>query len=121
VEQDDVLVGVVAASELEQALSATGAGAGDRPLADLVRRDPIVAYPEEPLRAVVNRMAQSGRTRMPVIQRGGVVRLAGMISLRDLLRARARSLEDEHHREQVLRLHRLVPARARRLIGARRR
>jgi H+/Cl- antiporter ClcA/CBS domain-containing protein len=116
VEHDDVLVGVVAAGELEQALAATGIGAGDRPLADLVRRDPVVAYPEEPLRAVVYRMAQTGVTRLPVIQRGSPVCLAGMIGLRDLLRARARSLEEEHHREQVLRLHRLVPARARRLI-----
>jgi H+/Cl- antiporter ClcA/CBS domain-containing protein len=121
VEHDDLLVGVVAASELEQALSATGAGAGDRPLADLVRRDPIAAYPEEPLRAVVNRMAQTGVTRMPVVKRGPAICLAGMISLRDLLRARARSLEEEQKRERVLRLHRLVPARARRLIGARRR
>jgi CBS domain-containing protein len=120
VDHEDVLLGVVAASELEQALSTTGAGAGDRPLADLVRRDPVVAYPEEPLRAVVYRMAQSGVTRMPVISRGSPICLAGMIALRDLLRARARSLEEEQNREQVLRLHRLVPARARRLIGVRR-
>jgi CBS domain-containing protein len=121
VDQEDVLVGVVAASELEMALSATDAGAGGRPLADLVRRDPVAAYPDEPLRAVVYRMAQSGVTRMPVIERGSTFELAGMIGLRDLLRARARSLEEEQHREQVLRLHRLVPNRARRLIGAGRR
>ena len=116
VERDDVLVGVVAASELELALAATGSGSGDRPLADLVRRDPVAAYPDEPLRAVVYRMAKTGVTRMPVIQRGFEVELAGMISLRDLLQARMRSLEEEQNREQVLRLHRLVPARARRLI-----
>jgi H+/Cl- antiporter ClcA len=121
VEPDDVLVGVVAAGELEMALSETSAGAGDRPLADLVRRSPVAAYPDEPLRAVVYRMAQTGVTRMPVIERGADFALAGMIGLRDLLRARARSLEEEQSREQVLRLHRLVPARARRLIGARRR
>jgi len=64
----------------------------------------------------VYRMAKTGVTRMPVIQRGFEVDLAGMISLRDLLQARMRSLEEEQNREQVLRLHRLVPARARRLI-----
>jgi H+/Cl- antiporter ClcA len=121
VEDDDVLVGVVAASELELALTETGAGAGDRPLADLVRREPVVAYPDEPLRAVVYRMAQSGVTRMPVVKRGSASELGGMIGLRDLLKARARSLEEEQHREQVLRLHRLVPARARRLISVHRR
>ncbi|MBV9578840.1 MAG: chloride channel protein [Chloroflexi bacterium] len=116
VEHDDVLAGVVAASELEMALAETGSGAGERPLADLVRRDPVAAYPDEPLRAVVYRMAKTGVTRMPVIRRGGEVELAGMIGLRDLLQARVRSLEEEQKREQVLRLHRLVPARARRLI-----
>jgi CBS domain-containing protein len=119
VERDDVLVGVVAAGELELALSETGAGAGERPLAELVRRDPVVADPDEPLRAVVYRMAQTGVTRMPVVERGSPLALAGMIGLRDLLRARVRNLEEEQHREQVLRLHRLVPARARRLIGVR--
>ncbi len=121
VEHDAVLAGVVAASELELALSSTDAGSGDRPLADLVRREPVAAYPDEPLRAVVYRMAKTGVTRMPVMQRGSPATLAGMIGLRDLLRARARNLEEEQHREQVLRLHRLVPARARRLIRARRR
>jgi len=58
VEHDDVLVGVIAASELELALSETSAGAGDRPLADLVRRSPVAAYPDEPLRAVVYRSAR---------------------------------------------------------------
>ena len=121
VEHDAVLAGVVTASELELALSSTDAGSGDRPLADLVRREPVAAYPDEPLRAVVYRMAKTGVTRMPVMQRGSPATLAGMIGLRDLLRARARNLEEEQHREQVLRLHRLVPARARRLIRARRR
>ncbi len=118
---DDQLVGVVAASELELALAETGAGAGDRPLADLVRREPIAAYPDEPLRAVVYRMAQTGVTRVPVVNRGPRSELAGMLGLSDLLKARVRSLEEEQSRERVLRLHRLVPARARRMISARRR
>ncbi len=112
VDHSDCLVGVVAASELEEALAATVNGVSDRRLDDLVRTSPGVAYPDEPLRAIVYRMAETGVTRMPVVE-SDERRLAGMIALRDLLRARVRSLQEESEREQVLRLRRLVPARAR--------
>jgi CBS domain containing-hemolysin-like protein len=48
-------------------------------------------------------MAETGFTRMPVIQRDSE-ELAGMISLRDLLLARVRNLNEERHRERVLEL-----------------
>ncbi|MBV9897024.1 MAG: chloride channel protein [Chloroflexi bacterium] len=122
VDGSDELIGVIAASELEVALESVQNGAAARPLADLVRMDPVIAHPDEPLRAVVYRMAESGVTRMPVIERDeDGARLAGMIALRDLLRARVRSLEEEQNREQVLRLHRLVPASARNLLSVSRR
>ena len=131
VDHEDSLVGVIAASELEVAVAAARSpdgsmsdgfrdGSPESPLTELLRKDPVIAYPDEPLRAIVYRMAESGVTRMPVIERGSG-RLVGMIALRDLLRARVRSLQEEQDREQVLRLHRLVPARARRLVIGRHR
>jgi CBS domain-containing protein len=77
----------------------------DRPAASLgeVLREPVVAYPDEPLRAVVFRMAESGFTRLPVVDSNSR-QLAGMISLHDLLMARVRNLNEERHRERVLRL-----------------
>ena len=66
-------------------------------------REPVVAHPEEPLRAVVFRMAETGLTRLPVIDStDGTLR--GMISLHDLLLARVRNLYEERQRERVLRL-----------------
>jgi len=76
-----------------------------------VHTHPIVAYPDEPLRAVIDRMAETSFTRLPVVERNDSQKLAGMISLHDLLKARARSLEEEHHRERVLRLHLKFPSR----------
>jgi CBS-domain-containing membrane protein len=67
-----------------------------------VLRKPVVAHPDEPLRAVVMRMAETGFTRLPVIETRG--KLAGMVSLHDLLTARVRNLNEERHRERVLRL-----------------
>jgi CBS-domain-containing membrane protein len=62
---------------------------------------PVVAYPDEPLRAVVHRMASTGLTRFPVVERGGTRRLVGMISLSDLLAGRTRTLDAEQRRERV--------------------
>ena len=68
-----------------------------------VLREPVVAYPDEPLRLVVYRMAETGLTRLPVVDRD-TGQMAGMISLHDLLMARVRNLNEERHRERVLRL-----------------
>lgn len=77
----------------------------------LLHTRPVVAYPDEPLRAVVYRMAETGYTRLPVVERDDPGKLVGMISLNDLLKARVRTLEEERHRERVLRLRLLLPAR----------
>jgi len=77
--------------------AATDASLGD------VLRDPVVAHPDEPLRAVVFRMAETGLTRFPVVD-SGTGQLAGMISLHDLLLARVRNLNEERQRERVLQL-----------------
>lgn len=82
-------------------------------LLDMLRTNPIVAYPDEPLRVVVYRMAETGYTRFPVVDRTDPGKLMGMISLNDLLKARARNLEEERHRERVLHLRLLVPRRHR--------
>jgi len=96
VDGDRRLKGVVTRSELRKltALNDASVSLGD------VLRQPVVASPDEPLRAVVFRMAETGFTRMPVVEDG---RLAGMVSLYDLLMARVRNLHEERTREQVLR------------------
>jgi CBS domain-containing protein len=73
-------------------------------LTSAIERDPVVAYPDEPLRVVVYRMAETGRTRMPVVDSRESRKLLGMVSLSDLLKARTRNLEEERTRERVLRL-----------------
>ena len=77
-------------------------------LAEAMKTKMTTAFPDEPLRLVVYRMAETGLTRMPVVERDNPSKLVGMIFLTDLLRARTRNLEEERHRERVLRL-RLFP------------
>jgi CIC family chloride channel protein len=99
VDREKCLHGVITRRKLRELIAseATSDALGD------VLREPVVAYPDEPLRVVVHRMAESGLTRFPVVEREGG-RLAGMVSLEDLLLARARNLDEERERERVLRL-----------------
>jgi chloride channel protein, CIC family len=99
VDREGRLKGVVTRKELH---ALTESRAGRVSLGDVLRA-PVVAYPEEPLRVVVFRMAESGLTRLPVVEEGSG-KIAGMISLHDLLVARVRNLNEERHRERVLQL-----------------
>jgi CBS domain-containing protein len=92
------LLGVITRNRLQRAVSDTAEQT--RPLPELAS-EPVVAEAGEPLRVVVHRMAETGLTRMPVVDGD---RFVGMVSLNDLLRARTRSLEEERRRERVLRL-----------------
>jgi H+/Cl- antiporter ClcA/CBS domain-containing protein len=74
----------------------------------LVNRTPVVAFPDEPLRSVVYRMAEHGLTRLPVVERENPSRLVGLVSLRDMLQARFRTLREERHRERTLRIRQLL-------------
>jgi len=91
------LKGVLTRNELNKFV----AGGSSAPV-ETVARKAVAAYGDEPLRSVVMRMAETGITRMPVLDDSG--KLHGMVSLRDLLRARVRNLEEERRRERILRL-----------------
>jgi CBS domain-containing protein len=74
------------------------------PMFDVARKNPVVAVADEPLRTVVDRMAETGCTRMPVVDSCEDLRIVGMVSLEDLLHARAHNLTEERSRERVLRI-----------------
>jgi hypothetical protein len=74
----------------------------DDMLALLDQPGAVTAYPDEPLRVVVYRMAENGLTRLPVVERGDASSLVGTLTLQDLLRARTRHLEEERDRSRVL-------------------
>jgi CBS domain-containing protein len=101
---EEHMIGVVARSDLERWAREQSPDNGCAPLTDILRSQPITAYPDEPLRVVANRMAERGLTQLPVVVRGEPARLAGLLSLEDLQTARLRGLEEEGRRERVLRL-----------------
>ncbi|MGN6672806.1 MAG: CBS domain-containing protein, partial [Thermomicrobiales bacterium] len=105
------MIGVVTRQDLRDLLAHPDVQSDGTPLATLIRKQPVVAYPDEPLRVVVFRMAETGLTRFPVVERDDPRQLLGIVSLNDLLRARERNLEEERHRERVLRLRFFQPLR----------
>ncbi|MGH2458331.1 MAG: CBS domain-containing protein [Chloroflexota bacterium] len=106
---------MVTRHDLQDLLQDHPADDGAQRLADVVSRNPVVAYPDQLLRAVMDRMAETGLTRFPVVDREDPRKLLGMIALTDILKARMRSIDGERHREQVLRLHILFPLRGQRV------
>src|SRR6266550_3844894 len=101
VDSEQRLLGVVARSHLEHSIQTAP---GSMRISDIAQSMPVVAHPDEPLRAIVHRMASTGLTRFPVVERGPDRKLVGMIGLSDLLAGRTRTLDAEHRRETVFSL-----------------
>jgi len=95
-DRENHLVGVLSRKDLAKMSIPRGL------VSDIAVRNAVTAEPTEPLRAVVYRMAESGFTELPVIDKEE--HLVGLVSLPDLLYARSRSLDEERARERVLRV-----------------
>lgn len=109
IDDNRMLVGVFTRADLTKIMAnIEPAEAGRIHLRDVIGKEPVVAYTDEPLRFVVNRMATTTLTRFPVVKRGAEPELLGMVAIDDLLKARELSLEEEQRRERVLRLR--IPA-----------
>jgi H+/Cl- antiporter ClcA/CBS domain-containing protein len=100
------LAGAVTRRDLERV---AGGGAPAAALAEVLRTNLVTAHADEPLRVVVHRMAETGRTRIPVVDSENPRRLVGLLTLKDLLKARSRHIEEEHRRERVLPLGAIIP------------
>jgi len=108
VDAGGVLVGVVTRGDLRKRMEQEGEAALRRQLCELVRPETVEAFPDEPLRSVVYRMAEKRVTRVPVVE-PDTRKFLGLVALDDLLKARARHLEEERRREQVLTLRFFLP------------
>lgn len=107
VDDDRTLIGVLPHHQLGELMQHHQ---GKR-VRDVAGKDAVVAFPDEPLRVTVFRMAETGLTRFPVVESSEDRRLVGMISLADLLKARTHALDAERRRERVLPLRLKFPIR----------
>jgi len=107
---DGELVGVVTRHDLSDRMERQGDGAVSCSLAELAQEASLEAHPGDPLRLVLYHMAEKGVTRMPVVDRE-TRKFLGLVSLDDLLKARARHLEEERRRERPLKFRFFFPGR----------
>ena len=99
-DQTGKLLGVVPRWNLEQFAE----GKKGTSLGALVIDKPIIAYADERLTSVVQRIASSGFTKLPVVKRAEPDKIVGIVSLSDLLKARVAAQDTEQRRERVLHL-----------------
>lgn len=119
IDENKTLVGVLTRREIQNLITDGDGHPPDATLGEIVanKPEPIVAYPNEPLRIIVQRMASCGLTRFPVVDRRGdrehshkrdrgtqpsTPKLVGLVALNDLLKARVANLEAERKREIVI-------------------
>jgi CBS domain-containing protein len=69
---------------------------------DLIDREPITVNPWESCRTAAERMAQARVGRLPVVEPHHRTRVIGMVTRSDLLKPRARHVEEEVQRERFL-------------------
>ncbi len=103
-DEDQNLVGVLAFSDVLAANRTAGAST-----TDTLARPSLLAFSDETLREVADRMISSGHGVLPVVERRRPERLVGLITQFDLLRAHERVLIEERHRERPLGPRRLAP------------
>ena len=69
---------------------------------DLIHREPITILPWESCRTAAERMAEHGVGRLPVVSPDEPTKVIGMVTRSDLLKPRARSVEEEGKRERFI-------------------
>lgn len=111
VDKGDRILGVVTRANLMEdwiasALAAGGESArpGLEPIItfDLIHRDPITVYPWESCRTAAERMAENSVGRLPVVAPDNPAKVIGMVTRSDLLKPRAKLVDEELRRERLI-------------------
>lgn len=100
---DGAMVGVVTRRTLWAAMDEPSFARSAHPLQELQLREPETVRPNDTLRSVLNRMAESGLMSFPVVDMESNT-LEGMIGLRDMITAEERTLYEERERKRWLRI-----------------
>jgi CIC family chloride channel protein len=102
-------VGIVTIQDLERA--AARGPIVDLTVADIVRRDPIVVYPDDPLSKALALMSERDVGRLPVVDPDDPGKLVGLLRRQNIVRAYRHAILrrlENHHRVQAERLKHLA-------------
>jgi CBS domain-containing protein len=102
------LVGLTTRRDMLNAALAENTPA-DATIGSIMNAAPIVAYPDETLRELSYRMADRNVTRLPVVARGDLAQIVGVVTVVDLLKGRLIDLQEERDTERILHVRHVLP------------
>lgn len=87
-QEDDSLWGMVSLEDYRRAIESSEPDTANRlAVGDIATRDVITAFPDEPVGAILRRMAPRDLSRLPVVAREDLRRLVGVVRRNDIVRA----------------------------------
>jgi CBS domain-containing protein len=92
VTEGDSILGVVSEREIVRALSRQGAAVGAMTVRDIMSPELVTVTPEDSLKRAMSLMTRHRKRHLPVLKEG---RLAGIVSLGDVVKHRLEDLELE--------------------------
>ena len=92
VDAEEAIVGILSERDIVRVIAKEGASALTRPIAGCMSADVIFAQPEETIDALLERMTDRRIRHLPVVRNG---RLAGIISIGDLVKYKIRETQAE--------------------------
>ena len=91
-EGHDRIVGVISERDIVKAIARNGAGILSETVASIMTRDVVTCAEDETIDQVMSRMTRGRFRHLPVVKAG---RLAGIISIGDVVKARIEEVERE--------------------------
>jgi CBS domain-containing protein len=93
VDGDGEVVGLISERDLVAAIAAFGPQALESPVAEHMQCSPVTAHENDTVDSTMQTMTLERRRHLPVLREG---RLAGLVSIGDIVKYRIRVIEEEH-------------------------
>jgi CBS domain-containing protein len=90
---DRRVIGILSERDIVHQISALGAAAMNQPVASAMTREVVTCTEDETIPQLMQRMTEHRFRHVPVVDRG---RLAGIVSIGDVVKHRVAELEREH-------------------------
>lgn len=92
-DDDGAVVGLISERDIVAAIATGGATSLDEPVSEYMQVNPVAAYENDTVDSTMQTMTLERRRHLPVLRDG---RLAGLISIGDVVKHRIRVIEEEH-------------------------
>ncbi len=93
VDGSGVVTGLISERDLVAAIATFGANALSEPVAEHMKCNPVTAFENDTVDSTMQTMTLERRRHLPVLRDG---RLAGLVSIGDVVKYRIRVIEEEH-------------------------